>query len=56
MSSNEALEQVVEKNWQRSFMNLLGVELGGWWKSKSWIWMTLLWVGIINGIPALTFL
>ncbi|MFW9829569.1 MAG: ABC transporter permease subunit [Candidatus Thorarchaeota archaeon] len=56
MSSNEALEQVVEKNWQRSFMNLLSVELGGWWKSKSWIWMTLLWVGIINGIPALTFL
>ncbi|MFX0004427.1 MAG: ABC transporter permease [Candidatus Hodarchaeota archaeon] len=56
MSSNKALEQVVEKNWQRSFLNLVSVELGGWWKSKTWIWMTLLWVGVINGISALTFL
>lgn len=56
MSANEKLEQVLEKNWSRSFLNLLSVELGGWWKSKSWIWMTLLWVGVINGIPALTFL
>jgi len=56
MSSNEALEQVIEKNWQRSFLNLLSVELGGWWKSKTWIWMTLLWVGVINGISALTFI
>jgi ABC-2 type transport system permease protein len=56
MSSNEKLEPVIEKNWQRSFLNLLSVELGGWWKSKAWIWMTLLWVGIINGMPALTFL
>jgi len=56
MSLNENLEIVIEKNWKRSFLNLLSVELGGWWKSKSWIWMTLLWVGIINGVPALTFL
>ena len=56
MSSNEKLDQVTEKNWRRSFLNMLNVELGGWWKSKSWIWMTLLWVGVINGIPALTFI
>jgi len=56
MSSNEKLENVLEKNWKRSFSNLLSVELGGWWKSKAWIWMTLLWVGIINGMPALTFI
>ena len=56
MSSNEKLEQVLEKNWSRSFLNLLSVELGGWWKSKGWIWMTLLWIGVVNGIPALTFL
>ncbi|MFX0057492.1 MAG: ABC transporter permease [Candidatus Heimdallarchaeota archaeon] len=56
MSLNENLELVIEKNWKRSFINLLSVELGGWWKSKSWIWMTLLWVGIVNGVPALTFL
>ena len=56
MASNEKLEPVIEKNWQRSFSNMLSVELGGWWKSKSWIWMTLLWVGVVNGIPAMTFL
>ncbi len=56
MSLNENLELVIEKNWKRSFLNLLSVELGGWWKSKTWIWMTLLWVGIVNGVPALTFL
>ncbi len=56
MSSNENLEQILEKNWQRSFSNLLNVELGAWWKSKAWIWMTLLWVGVINGIPVLSFL
>ncbi|MFW9999253.1 MAG: ABC transporter permease subunit [Candidatus Hodarchaeota archaeon] len=56
ISANENLEQVIEKNWQRSFWNLLNVELGGWWKSKTWIWMTLLWVGVINGISALTFI
>ncbi|MFX1569300.1 MAG: ABC transporter permease subunit [Promethearchaeota archaeon] len=56
MSSNENLEQVLEKNWQRGFLNLLNVELGAWWKSKTWIWMTLLWIGVINGISAITFL
>ncbi|MHA2290395.1 MAG: ABC transporter permease, partial [Promethearchaeota archaeon] len=49
MSRNEALE-VVEKRWQNSFLNLLSIEFGGWWKSKSWLIMTIIWVGIIDGV------
>ena len=56
MSSHNALEQVLENNWKRSLLNLVTVELGRWWKSKTWLWMTLLWIGIVNGIPAMTFL
>lgn len=53
MSRNENLDVVIEKRWQNSFLNLLSIEFGGWWKSKSWLIMTLIWVGVINGITAM---
>ena len=50
MSINENLEVIVEKRWQNSFFNLMSIEFLGWWKSRTWLVMTLIWVAIINGI------
>lgn len=56
MSKNEAFSKVVEKDWIRGFKNLFKVEFLGWWKGKTFIGMTLLWVGVIDGICALTLI
>jgi len=56
MNQDKQFIQVKETEWWNRFKNILYVELGDFWKSKSWIWMTLLWVGIGNGISALTYL
>jgi ABC-type transport system involved in multi-copper enzyme maturation permease subunit len=56
MSSNKQLFAVRENDWWNRFKNILFVELGDFWKSKDWIWMSLLWIGIGNGISALTYL
>ena len=54
MSRNENLIPVESTNRINGFKNLLLVELREWWSSKSWIWTTLLWVAIANGITFLT--
>lgn len=56
MSRNENLNVVVEKRWKNSFLNLLSIEFGGWWKSKSWLIMTIIWVGVIDGITIMLLL
>ncbi|MFX1448907.1 MAG: ABC transporter permease [Promethearchaeota archaeon] len=56
MSRNENLNVVVEKRWQNSFLNLLSIEFGGWWKSKSWLVMTIIWVGVIDGFTIMILL
>lgn len=55
MSKNEKLIPVSKNDKYNGFKNLLLVELREWWSSKSWIWTTLLWLGIANGITFLTF-
>jgi len=50
LSKNENLKVVVDKRWQNSFINLMSIEFGGWWKSKTWIIMSFIWIAIINGI------
>lgn len=50
MSKNENLNVVTEKRWQNSFLNLLSIEFGGWWKSKTWLIMTIIWFGVIDGL------
>lgn len=55
MSKNEQLIPVNKNDIYNGFKNLLLVELREWWSSKSWVWTTLLWVGIANGITFLTF-
>ncbi|TXT61298.1 MAG: conserved membrane protein of unknown function [Promethearchaeota archaeon] len=54
MSENNNLIPVDRSTRFIGFKNLLLVELREWWNSKSWIWTTLLWLGVANGITFLT--
>ncbi|MEJ2249345.1 MAG: ABC transporter permease subunit, partial [Candidatus Lokiarchaeota archaeon] len=54
MSRNENLIKVEQKESLSGFKNLFLMEVSELWKSRTWIWLTLLWVGIIDGITALT--
>ncbi len=49
MANNENLIPVDKTNRFNGFKNLLLVELNEWWSGKSWIWTTLLWLGVANG-------
>ncbi len=51
MTIEEELTKIEEKNWFAGFWNLIKVELGG---IKSLLLMTLLWVGVIDGILLMT--
>jgi ABC-type Na+ efflux pump permease subunit len=53
MSKNENLIPVDKTNRLNGFKNLLLVELNEWWSGKSWIWTTLLWLGVANGMTYL---
>ncbi|MBD3196454.1 MAG: ABC transporter permease subunit [Candidatus Lokiarchaeota archaeon] len=54
MSQNEQLVPIKSK-WN-GFLNILFIELNDWWKGSDWLVMTLIWIGIGNGITALTAL
>ena len=56
MSQNENLKVVEDKRWQNSFINLMSIEFGGWWKSKTWLTMSIMWIAIINGITIMLLL
>lgn len=56
MSQNENLKVVEDKRWQNSFINLMSIEFGGWWKSKTWLIMSIMWIAIINGITIMLLL
>jgi ABC-2 type transport system permease protein len=52
MAGNSAFQMVAERGWRGGLRNLLRIENGKWWRSRTWWVQTLLWTVIINGILA----
>jgi ABC-2 type transport system permease protein len=53
MAANAALQPVNERGPLRGFGNLFAKENGAWWRTRSWIMQTLIWLAILNGITAM---
>lgn len=39
--------------WLAGFANMLAKELGEWFGTRRWIWQMLIWIAILDGLPAL---
>lgn len=52
MAANSTLIPVKETGWRRGFANLLSRENGAWWRTRTWLVQTLIWLAILNGILA----
>jgi ABC-2 type transport system permease protein len=52
MAAHSALLPVNEKGWRRGFANLLSKENGAWWRTRTWLVQTIVWVAILDGILA----
>jgi ABC-2 type transport system permease protein len=53
MNTNAGLQLVNEGGWRSGFANLWRKESQTWWGSKRWIWQSLLWIVLVNGLLAL---
>lgn len=53
-SGNSAFEIRQGASWSRGLDNFLRTELTGWFGTRTWLWQLLIWVGIIDGILAVT--
>lgn len=52
MAANSTLTPAHETGWRRGLSNMLNKENGGWWKTRSWLVQTIIWLLILNGILA----
>jgi ABC-2 type transport system permease protein len=50
------LSPMQSTGWAAGFDNLLGKELGSWWRTRRWLVHLVLWPVIINGIPLMIWL
>ena len=53
MAANAALQPVNERGPLRGFANLWSKENGAWWRTRSWLVQSLIWLAIMNGITAM---
>jgi ABC-2 type transport system permease protein len=53
MSATSTLLPVREAGWRSGFANLLSKETGAWWRTRSWLIQTIIWVAILDGILAI---
>ncbi len=44
---------VAERGWRNGFATLLRHELRLWWGTRRWLWQSLIWCLIVNGLLAL---
>jgi ABC-type transport system involved in multi-copper enzyme maturation permease subunit len=52
MVGNSALQRTRGQGWYRGFANLFGKENRAWWGTRRWLFQTILWAVIVNGILA----
>ncbi|MDX1438131.1 MAG: ABC transporter permease [Anaerolineales bacterium] len=52
MAANDVFIPVAERGWRQGLRNLLRVENGKWFRTKTWWVMGLIWIVVINGILA----
>jgi ABC-2 type transport system permease protein len=52
MAGNSTFQMVAERGWRGGLRNMLRVENGKWWRSRTWWVQSLMWTVIINGILA----
>lgn len=50
------LQPIAAGDWRGGFGNLLGKELGQWWKTRTWWVQTLIWILILNGVSTIVAL
>jgi len=52
LAARQALQPVREGGWLGGFGNLFGKEMGEWLRTRRWLWQTIIWLAIINGVIA----
>ena len=52
MAGNDGFVMAYTRGWRGGLRNLHRAELGKWFKTKMWWILSLLWIGVINGILA----
>ena len=52
MAGNDAFELVRARGWRGGLENLLGMELGKWFKTRMWWVQGLIWLLVVNGVLA----
>lgn len=43
------LERVTERGWRSGLPILMGAAFGSWWRTRTWVFQSLLWTAVING-------
>jgi ABC-2 type transport system permease protein len=52
-TARPSLDAIVAGGWHAGFENLLRNECRLWWGTRRWLWQSLIWLIVINGIMAL---
>lgn len=56
MASNSVLQAVPERGWLQGFGNLTRKENRRWWRTGQWLWQTIIWLALVNGMLALVII
>lgn len=56
MASNSSLQAVPERGWLQGFGNLTRKENRRWWRTGQWLWQTIIWLALVNGMLALVII
>jgi len=52
LAARQALQPARGGGWLGGFGNMFGKEMGEWFRTRRWIWQTIIWLAIINGLVA----
>jgi ABC-type transport system involved in multi-copper enzyme maturation permease subunit len=53
LAARQGLLPARGSGWLAGFNNMLAKELGEWFRTRRWLWQSLIWIIIINGFVAL---
>lgn len=52
MAARQGLQPNAGSGWLAGFGNMFGKEMGEWFRTRRWMWQSLIWLSIINGFIA----
>jgi ABC-2 type transport system permease protein len=52
LAARQGLLPARGSGWLAGFGNMLGKELGEWFRTRRWLWQLLIWLAVINGLIA----